>query len=528
MSLVLSSVPTQIPTTVSTQNELISYYVCAPYSASNTNSDRQNYATCSYTLPAIDTSATVTASVCGNYNGDTYLRAYINNTEVAFNNDHCDQGSSMSFLMTAGQTVVIREECYGNTYCSGTVVLTISSLNCNMSSIQYSALQDLYTSTNGPNWDPDCNFNWLFSSSTNMVGSSPCHWPGITCNSQCEVTSLSLGECNLHGSIPSSIGNLVNLTSLSLYDNSLSRSIPSSIGNLVSLQALGLYDNFLSGSIPSSIGSLANLTYLNLDSNHLYGSVPSSIGNLNNLYYLDLGYNQLSGSIPTSIEKLVNLAALILNNNNLDGSLSTTQLCNMHLLEIMFLHENVFTGTIPSCIFSLPSLQGIKLSNNSGLTGHLPSLITTSSSRKLQYVFLDSINLYGSIPDSLFDLPHLISLVLSSNCITGSIPESICSATSMNSWSLILNGAFDEQQCSRSGNKFRSSLPSCIFASPNLTTLHLAGNKLLGRLPNIPMSSSIQDLNLASNLLTGILTITIYICMRIISSSQLLHSNVYI
>ena len=114
------------------------------------------------------------------------------------------------------------------------------------------------------------------------------------------------------------------------------------------------------------------------------------------------------------------------------------------------------------------------------------------------------MNLYGSIPDSLFTLDSLKTLVLSSNCITGDIPISICSSTSNNSWSLIVNGAFNELQCSSSSHKFSGSLPSCIFASPNLATLHLVGNGLTGQLPDVPINSSIRDLNLANNQLTGI------------------------
>jgi len=67
-----------------------------------------------------------------------------------------------------------------------------------------------------------------------------------------------------------------------------------------------------------------------------------------------------------------------------------------------------------------------------------------------------------------------------------------------------LNGAFNELQCSSSSHKFSGSLPSCIFASPNLTTLHLVGNGLTGQLPDVPVNSSIRDLNLANNQLTGI------------------------
>jgi hypothetical protein len=96
------------------------------YSVSNTLSDLQNYATCSYTFSGTSL-AIVTASVCNSYVGDTYLRAYINGTQVASNDDYCSTGSLMTFGIANGQTVVIREGCYSNNYCNGTVVMTFSS-----------------------------------------------------------------------------------------------------------------------------------------------------------------------------------------------------------------------------------------------------------------------------------------------------------------------------------------------------------------------------------------------------------------
>jgi len=87
------------------------------------------------------------------------------------------------------------------------------------------ALVDLYNSTNGLNWE--VNSNWLTNHPVNT-------WYRITVTGT-TVTEINLNVNNLNGSIPSSIGNLVNLKNLYLSLNQLSGSIPSSIGNLVNI-----------------------------------------------------------------------------------------------------------------------------------------------------------------------------------------------------------------------------------------------------------------------------------------------------
>ncbi|PRP87965.1 putative leucine-rich repeat receptor-like protein kinase [Planoprotostelium fungivorum] len=104
---------------------------------------------------------------------------------------------------------------------------------------------------------------------------------------------------------------LVNLTTLDLSSNSLSGAIPSSIQNLI----------FLTGTIPTSIGQLVNIQSLYLDSNQLSGSIPDTIGSLISLHWLDLSDNLLTGSIPPSIGGLFSLTGLSLHDNQLNGPL---------------------------------------------------------------------------------------------------------------------------------------------------------------------------------------------------------------
>jgi len=114
------------PTPLPTASPYTPTFSCEPYNASDTNNAQQNYDTCSYTFSG-NSSVTVTATNCASYSGDTYLRAYINNNQVAANDDSCGGGSTMEFTIDPGQTVVIDEGCYASGSCSGTVVLSFSS-----------------------------------------------------------------------------------------------------------------------------------------------------------------------------------------------------------------------------------------------------------------------------------------------------------------------------------------------------------------------------------------------------------------
>src|SRR5256885_10631651 len=66
------------------------------------------------------------------------------------------------------------------------------------------ALVDLYNNTNGPNWFD--HTNWLTKQPVNT-------WYGISVSGT-KVTAINLSENSLNGSIPASIGNLVNLGNL--------------------------------------------------------------------------------------------------------------------------------------------------------------------------------------------------------------------------------------------------------------------------------------------------------------------------
>ena len=64
---------------------------------------------------------------------------------------------------------------------------------------------------------------------------------------------------------------------------------------------LNLSRRGLTGSIPTELGEVVNLNTLLLDGNRLSGEIPSELGNLTNLRVLDLEGNQLTGCVPSAL-----------------------------------------------------------------------------------------------------------------------------------------------------------------------------------------------------------------------------------
>ncbi|KAL5545141.1 hypothetical protein UlMin_008925 [Ulmus minor] len=113
---------------------------------------------------------------------------------------------------------------------------------------------------------------------------------------------LDLSDNMLYGPLPPSLSHLVLLSKLFLDSNQINGSIaPEIIMNWRHLTSLSLSQNQLSGSIPKEIGNLKNLTFLDLSENNLVGSIPLELENLMlaslmNLSYIDISLNKLTAN----------------------------------------------------------------------------------------------------------------------------------------------------------------------------------------------------------------------------------------
>ena len=220
------------------------------------------------------------------------------------------------------------------------------------------ALVALYNATNGAGWTNNANWN------TNAPLDQ---WFGVNTDADGRVVDLTLGNNNLTGSIPSSLGNLQEPYNLVLDGNQLTGEIPASLGNLSDLRWLWLSNNQLTGEIPDALGNLTNLEDMVLSQNRLTGEIPSTLGNLSGLTLLGLDNNQLTGEIPAALGNLTNLVfELRLDNNRLTGSIPAA-LGNLTELGVLYLNGNQLTGTIPAALGNMVALALLEIDNDTGL-----------------------------------------------------------------------------------------------------------------------------------------------------------------
>ena len=409
-----------------------------------------------------------------------------------------------SFLRTLIATIVVSAMLVGQ---RGPAVYASSSI-ATVKDEDRDALLALYEDTDGDNWTN--NRNWLSNSPLDS-------WYGVTTDRNGRVVELDLSENELSGTIPSELGNLINLEALSLFGNRLSGGIPSELGNLINLEALSLSGNRLSGGIPSELGNLINLEALGLFENNLRGTIPLELSELDNLRLLILFGNQLIGSIPPELGKLTNLEWLYLSENRLSGTIPS-ELGNLANLQRLFLWRNQLSGTIPSEIGNLTELTMLALSDNR-LRGAIPPEL--GNLINLEALGLWGNELSGTVPPELENLSGLNQLYLADNRLGGCLPEI---------WRDIEDNDLDEvalQFCSDrdalvtlyeatngdnwlENRNWLSNRPLgdwygvTVDDSGRVIELHLSENELSGAIPpELSYLTKLEELDLARNQLRG-------------------------
>ncbi|KAK1618136.1 hypothetical protein QYE76_023653 [Lolium multiflorum] len=309
-----------------------------------------------------------------------------------------------------------------------------------------------------------------------------------------QVLDLSMNQ--LHDSFPYAIVNCSKLRIINLSKNFLVGEIPPQIGLMSNLSVLFLSWNNLTGVIPPTLGNITTIDRLGVAYNNLTGSIPDELGKLQNMLRLGLGANMLSGGFPEGLLNRSNsLQYLALQSNMLNSKLPPNIGNGLPKVGELYLYDNMFEGQIPASLGNISGLQRLELQGNS-LTGEI-----TTSLGNLQYLYylnLEKNNLEANGSEffnALANCRSLESLFLADNQLQGAIPNTIGNLSITN---LV--------QLSLAGNKFSGTgnIPIQVGSLTGLFVLDLSSNKLTGEIPDtLAKCQSIVTIQMAQNFLVG-------------------------
>lgn len=304
--------------------------------------------------------------------------------------------------------------------------------------IQRYALAVLYFATNG-------DASWINSEGW-LTDENECTWYTSSVNDVCtpenRMNILHLEQNGLNGTLPSEVGLLSELTDIRLEANEISGNLPAQLSRLTNLRLLVLRENMLEGGVPSDFRALVQLQVLDLAENRLNGILPDFMSDMSQLRFLILSRNKFTGALPPLWSRLRDLRVLSVESNLLTGGVPTSygqelsQLRELGLssnlldvwngptwrfprLRLLALNSNELGGGIPSTLFGMDTLTSLNLANNL-IGGELDPNIGNLFA--LEDLDLSLNQFSGEVPDGLGDLQELRSLMLQSNRFTGNLP----------------------------------------------------------------------------------------------------------
>jgi len=270
------------------------------------------------------------------------------------------------------------------------------SWSLNIPKSEYLALYDLYTSTSGNNWYVQDPISKLpYGNSWNFItDNDPCSqkWQGIECTCKHNISYNSPTEQYTYyyqqQDTTANSSTTCNIEKLFLMSRNLDGTLPRSIGNFSMLKDLHLGVNNLMGTIPTEIGKLSKLEVLSLTRTPLTGKIPTSIGMLTRLKYFQLRSTKIGGSLPSSIGNLQQISKLYIIDNPLSGSIPSS-FGNLKSINTLYITWTMLRGCIPNTL------------------GNMKKTLTT--------LLLSNNCFSGTVPQSIFGLTQLVHIDLSFN-----------------------------------------------------------------------------------------------------------------
>lgn len=296
------------------------------------------------------------------------------------------------------------------------------------------------------------------------------------------LETLDISNNYLSGPLPSNIGD-PNLAHLNLYSNQISGHIPGYLCNLGALEALDLGNNRFEGELPRCFEmGVGSLKFLRLSNNRLSGNFPSFLRKCKELHFIDLSWNKLSGILPKWIGDLTELQILRLSHNSFSGDIprSITKLTNLHHLDLA---SNNISGAIPNSLSKILVMigqpyEGADQTPAASGVNYTSPVATKGQERQYNEENVEVVNidlssnfLTGGIPEDIVSLGGLVNLNLSRNHLSGQIPYKIGAMRMLASLDL-------------SENKLYGEIPASLSSLTFLSYLNLSYNSLTGRIPS--------------------------------------------
>ncbi|PON78674.1 GPCR kinase [Parasponia andersonii] len=298
-----------------------------------------------------------------------------------------------------------------------------------------SSLQEIYLDGNNFTSVPLGCFQGLTSLVTLSMSLNsklaPWNFPTELAGSSSLVT-LSMGSCNMFGSIPDIFGSFPDLQDLRLSKNRLTGFLPPSFAGT---GIRNLWLNSQQMGLSGTIDVLSNMTKLSqawLQENQLTGPIPD-LSKLDTLFDLQIRDNLFTGVVPGSLMLVSSLRNVSLSNNMLQGPLP---LFPSSVTNVDLTGTNGFCkDTAGPCDAQVTTLLDvakdlrypIELANtwkgNNACNGW--TYISCDSDGNVITVNFQKWHFTGTISPALANLTSLKNLLLNDNNLTGSIPDSL-------------------------------------------------------------------------------------------------------
>ncbi|KAD6455180.1 hypothetical protein E3N88_09886 [Mikania micrantha] len=322
------------------------------------------------------------------------------------------------------------------------------------------------------------------------------------------LSVLDISENHFTGRIPSWMSNMCSFSQncvLVARNNRLDGPFPF---GTTSFEFLDISQNSFSGPIPTFLNMIYT-KHLHLGSNRFTGLVPDAFQNLSSVLTLDISQNYLSGRIPEFLGELSSLRILLLGKNNFIGSIPE-KLCQLNNVSLIDLSSNFLTGLIPRCLNNITGLKQLAFAQqlvfayslvlfwdnyisqyHIRLTSFVDPIQSDQFETRVEIQFttknnhltykgkildymsgldLSSNKLTGEIPEELGMLTHILSLNLSHNKLSGPIPVSFSNLSQIESLDV-------------SSNSLSGKVPSELIQLTKLAVFDVSNNNLSGRLP---------------------------------------------